>query len=207
MVTGAVLVRSPDGQVPDGQVGPASAHAAASSLQPVLAAQPPVAARPPVRTSRASVVDPEAAPPRRVRIESIGVDSTLVGLRRLRDGTLEVPADFGVAGWYRGGVAPGDAGPAVLVGHVDSYDGPAVFFRLGELRRGDRITVARTDGSRVVFAVYASERVSKSAFPTERVYGDTAGPELRLLTCGGAFDEQTKHYEDNLVVYARQVRG
>ncbi len=75
-----------------------------------------------------------------------------------------------------------------------------------ELRRGDEVTVDRTDGSRVTFAVYASERVAKDGFPTDRVYGDTRGPELRLITCGGRFDTATKHYEDNVVVYAKQVR-
>lgn len=150
-------------------------------------------------------MDPEAAPPKRVAIPSIGVDSALVGLHRQRDGALEVPKDFAVAGWYRGGVSPGDTGSAVLVGHVDSYDGPAVFFRVRELKADDRITVARTDGSQAVFAVYAVEQVPKQAFPTARVYGDTPGPELRLLTCGGRFDARTKHYEDNTVVYAREV--
>lgn len=177
--------------------------------------QQPVLITPPAPTARkratgkpaSAIVDPEAAPPERVRIPRIGVDSTLVGLRRLRDGTLEVPRDFAVAGWYRQGVKPGDTGAAVLVGHVDSFTGPAVFFRLRELHRGDRITVLRSDGSRAVFAVYATERVPKDDFPTARVYGDTRGAELRLLTCGGQFDQRTRHYEDNQVVYARKVRA
>jgi len=152
-------------------------------------------------------VDPEAAPPRRVTIPRIGVDRPLIGLRVQRDGTLEVPQDFSVPGWHRAGTRPGDAGPAVLVGHVDSHKGPAVFFRLKELRRGDRIIIGRTDGSTVVFAVHAVERVSKQKFPTARVYGDTPGAELRLLTCGGEFDRKTKHYKDNVVVFARQVRA
>lgn len=175
----------------------------------VPAADVPAAPVPPAEAAPAApapaVVDPEAAPPRRVVVPALGIDSPLVALRQQRDGTLEVPSDFDVAGWYREGTKPGDAGPAVVVGHVDSYEGPAVFFRLRELHEGDRINVPRTDGSQVEFAVYAVESVSKQAFPTERVYGDTAGPELRLVTCGGRFDPTSKHYEDNTVVYARQV--
>lgn len=202
---------------PAAQGAPAPVAAASTPVAVPPPPAPPLAApaapKPPARKPAAArplpgaVADAEAAPPRRVVIPRIGVDSTLIGLRVQRDRTLEVPRDFDVAGWYREGTKPGDAGPAVLVGHVDSYDGPAVFFRLSELRRGDRIAVYRTDGSRVVFAVQAQERVPKNAFPTARVYGATAGPELRLLTCGGRFDPTTKHYEDNVVVYAKQVRA
>ncbi len=186
----------------------------AAAVEPVrqrVLIEPPAGPAPAVRgraggKKTSAVVDAEAAPPRRVLIPSIGVDSSLIGLRQERDGALEVPQDFAQAGWYRQGTKPGDTGPAVLVGHVDSHEGPAVFFRLRELRRDDRITVVRTDGSKVVFAVYASERVAKNDFPTDRVYGDTRGPELRVLTCGGRFDPVSKSYEDNVVVYARQVR-
>ncbi len=157
------------------------------------------------RTAPAPRTDAEAPPPRGLRIGAVGVDTPLVNLRRQRDGALEVPADFARAGWYRDGVKPGDRGPAVLVGHVDSYEGPAVFHRLHELRKDDRIVVTRTDGSQVEFAVYDQETVAKDAFPTARVYGDTDQPELRLLTCGGPFDTQTRHYLDNVVVYARLV--
>ena len=162
----------------------------------------PLAAR---RQRIRPVVDAEAAPPRRLTVEAAGIDTPLVGLRRLRDGSLEVPTDFALAGWYREGVKPGDNGPAVLVGHVDSYDGPAVFYRLDDLRKGDRVVVTRADGSSVAFEVYARETVPKDAFPTSRVYGDTDRPELRLLTCGGPFDTETKHYLDNVVVYAALV--
>ena len=150
--------------------------------------------------------DPEAAPPRSLQVKAAGIDTPLIALDRLRDGTLEVPEDFDVAGWYRDGVKPGDRGPAVLVGHVDSYTGPAVFFGVKDLRRDDEIVVTRTDGTKVVFAVYDRETVQKDEFPTSRVYGDTDGPELRLVTCGGPFDAEIGHYRDNVVVYAKQVR-
>lgn len=162
---------------------------------------------PPDLQSVSGEIDPEAAPPRRVTIERLGIDSTLVGLKVQPDGTLAVPEDFDTAGWHRAGTAPGDIGPAVLVGHVDSYEGAAVFYRLRELEPGDRITVQRVDGSVVVFEVYGQESVPKDAFPTQRVYGPTQGAELRLLTCGGSFDEDARSYDDNLVVYARQVEA
>ena len=170
-------------------------------VSPVLVGRlPDLAARP-----ASSVVDPTAPPPRRLTVERIGVDIDLIELGLERDGALQVPEDAAVPGWYRGSAAPGDGGPAVLVGHVDSYEGPGIFFRLRELVPGDRVTVTRVDGSVVTFEVYGAETVAKDAFPTDRVYGATDGAELRLLTCGGAFDREARSYTDNVVVYARQV--
>jgi len=158
-----------------------------------------------VKTAPAPVKDPEAAPPRHLRINAAGVDTPRVNLRRLRDGALEVPEDFALAGWHRDGVKPGDRGPAVIVGHVDSYTGPVVFYGVKDLRRDDEVVVTRTDGSKITFAVYAREIVQEDEFPTSQVYGETDGPELRLLTCGGPFDAEAKHYRDNVVVYAKIV--
>jgi hypothetical protein len=156
-------------------------------------------------TVSAAGIEPEAPPPSRVTIERLGIDSDLVNLKIQRDGTLQVPQDFAVAGWHRSGTAPGNTGPAVLVGHVDSFEGPAVFFRVRELVPGDQVTVTRADRSQVVFEVYGQETVAKDAFPTDRVYGATEGAELRLLTCGGSFDADSRSYSDNVVVYARRV--
>lgn len=164
-----------------------------------------VVGRLPSAASAVAAIDAEAPPPRRVVVERLGIDAALINLRVQRDGSLEVPEAFDVAGWHRSGTAPGDVGPAVLVGHVDSYEGPAVFFRLRELQPGDRVAVTRADGSQVAFEVYGSETVAKDAFPTDRVYGPTDKPELRLLTCGGEFDRDANSYNDNVVVYARQV--
>jgi hypothetical protein len=158
-------------------------------------------------TTASADIEPEGLPPRSVTVERLGIDSRLVNLDVARDGTLEVPADFDRAGWHRSGAAPGEAGPAVLVGHVDSFEGPAVFYRLRELQAGDLVTVTRVDGSQVAFEVYGLETVPKDGFPTERVYGPTDGAELRLLTCGGAFDEASRSYTENVVAYARQVPG
>ncbi|MEN3609980.1 class F sortase [Plantactinospora sp. ZYX-F-223] len=139
--------------------------------------------------------------PTRVRIPRIRVDAALTRLRLDRSGRLGTPRDFAEAGWYAAGTAPGDVGPAVLAGHVDSTTGPAVFARLSELRPGDRVEVRRGDRW-IPFRVTGASRHAKDAFPTDAVYGPTPGPELRLITCGGAFDRPSRHYRDNLVVFA-----
>ncbi|TWF76814.1 sortase family protein [Pseudonocardia hierapolitana] len=117
-----------------------------------------------------------------------------------------MPPDALTAGWFTLAPTPGSPGPAVIAGHVDYEGVPGVFQRLGELEPGDEVTVVRADGSTAVFSTYLVERFAKARFPTERVYGNTAGPELRLITCGGAFDTGTGHYHDNVVAYARLVR-
>ena len=183
------------------------------ALRPVAASAPPeppalIGALPePVERKPVSVAEivPEAPPPSRVSIDRLGIESSLIGLKVQADGILQVPEDYATAGWHRAGTAPGDVGPAVIVGHVDSYEGPAVFYRLRELQPGDRVKIDRVDGSIVEYEVYGQETVAKDAFPTERVYGPTDGPELRLVTCGGRFDEDARSYDDNVVVYARQV--
>lgn len=138
----------------------------------------------------------------RLRIARMDVNERLVGLRVQTDGTLASPADFDDPGWYRDGVAPGDRGPAVIVGHVDSFDGPAIFFQLASLRSGDKARIRRADGTTVTFVVDRVERFAKDDFPTQQVYGPTKRPELRLITCGGGFNETTRHYDDNVVAFA-----
>jgi hypothetical protein len=140
--------------------------------------------------------------PVRIQIPAIGVDAPIVPLGLDPDRMLQVPRNFGDAGWWTGGARPGEAGPAIIVGHIDSHTGPAVFFRIGELGRGAAIIVVRRDRSRARFTVIGSERYPKSDFPTARVYGPTAEPALRLITCSGAFDRASGHYVDNTVVYA-----
>ncbi len=127
----------------------------------------------------------------------------LAPLGLLPDGPLEVPTDYQQAGWYTGGVTPGEVGTAVIAGHVDSHHGPAVFFGLAALRADDRVQVPRADGSTATFVVYSSEQFAKDQFPTRAVYGATSEAELRLITCGGDFDRVTGHYRDNVVVFAR----
>jgi hypothetical protein len=140
--------------------------------------------------------------PVRVDIPRIRVSSSLGRLGRAPDGTVEVPRRFDVAGWYALGTRPGDPGSAVILGHVDSTSGPAVFFRLRELRRGDEIRVGRADGSSLRFVVERTEQYDKQRFPTDDVYYPTLTPGLRLVTCGGLFDHRTRHYRSNIIVFA-----
>jgi sortase (surface protein transpeptidase) len=144
--------------------------------------------------------------PTRMDIPAIGVHTTLLRLGLNPDHTVEVPplrADA-PAGWYENSVTPGEKGAAAILGHVDTArEGPAVFYRLGTLKPGDRISVGRADGSTVHFAVTRVARYPKSDFPTQEVYGPVAYPELRLLTCGGSFDRRRRSYLDNVVVFAR----
>jgi sortase (surface protein transpeptidase) len=141
-------------------------------------------------------------PPARLHIPAISVTTDLVELGLDPDGGLQVPADFAKAGWYVGAPRPGAVGPAVIAGHVDSRTGPAVFYRLGELRPGDEVEVVRVDDSTIRFVVDRVDQHPKNAFPTASVYGDTDEPTLRLITCGGDFDGSTRSYRDNIVVYA-----
>ena len=139
--------------------------------------------------------------PARVRIPSIGVDAPLDALHLDSTGALEPPTDFDVAGWYADGTVPGEVGPAVIAGHLDSRSGPAVFFRLGELRVGDLVEVQR-GGEWIAFEVVGTARAPKDDFPTEQVYGPTPDRQLRIITCGGEFDDATRSYRDNVIVYA-----
>jgi sortase (surface protein transpeptidase) len=140
--------------------------------------------------------------PVRIGIPAVGVSSPLDRLGRARDRTVQVPSRWERAGWYAPGTRPGDPGSAVILGHVDSKGGPAVFYRLRELRRGDLVEVARADGSSVRFAVERVEQYDKRRFPTDEVYYPTLTPELRLVTCGGTFDATAGHYRSNIIVFA-----
>lgn len=149
-----------------------------------------------------SAVD-SVPPPAQVRVPTIGVDSRLVPLAVDPAGALVPPEDTATAGWFAQGTLPGAVGPAVITGHVDSWSGPGVFFRLRQVAPGDVVLVDRADGSTVSFTVTGVDRYPKEAFPTDRVYAPTSKPELRLITCGGAFDRSERSYEDNVVVSAR----
>ena len=117
-------------------------------------------------------------------------------------GAMKAPSSFDTAGWFSLGPEPGQPGPAVIAGHVDSRDGPAVFYRLHELAPGDEVIVHRVDGTEIRFTVTGARSYPKTAFPTEAVYGPVPGSELRLITCGGEFDTSRRQYRENLVVYA-----
>jgi sortase (surface protein transpeptidase) len=140
--------------------------------------------------------------PVRLEIPRIQLASSLGRLGRAADGTVEVPSRWEVAGWYALGPRPGDPGSAVILGHVDSKRGPAVFFRLRELRRGDQVKVTRADGSSVRFVVRRTAQYDKQRFPTDEVYYPTLTSTLRLVTCGGEFDATEGHYRSNIIVFA-----
>ena len=150
----------------------------------------------PVRNYQATPV------PVRLEIPRIHVATSLDRLGRAADGTVEVPSRWDVAGWYGLGPRPGDPGSAVILGHVDSTRGPAVFYRLRELRPGDEIDISRADGSSVRFVVERTAQYLKTRFPTDEVYYPTLAPALRLVTCGGQFDFATGHYRSNIIVFA-----
>jgi len=168
---------------------------------PINSAEPSVAPTGSPRPAQPKEVERSA--PVRLSIPSIGVRTNVVRLGLNPDGTLQVPTDFSVAGWYMPGPTPGQRGSAVIVGHVDSKRGPAVFYRLGEVAPGSLVRIALADHAEVVFRVYAVREYAKTSFPTSLVYGAAAAPELRLVTCGGPFDSRTGHYLDNVVVFAR----
>src|SRR5262249_18574730 len=136
-------------------------------------------------------------------IPKIGVHTPLMSLGLNSDGSAAVPSlkEAQLASWYNLGPAPGQPGPAVLLGHVDTKSGPAVFYSIGSLRKGDTIEVTRKDGTTAVFSVDTAEQYPKSNFPTNKVYGDLNYSGIRLITCGGEFDAAKHSYVDNTIVF------
>lgn len=151
----------------------------------------------------------DASTPKSLTIPAIDVDTSIMELGLTQNNELEVPSlgKNAPAGWYQRSPTPGEVGPSLIVGHVDSAeDGPAVFFDLGSLQPGDTLTVTREDNSKATFSVDDVTDYGKDNFPDFKVYGNTDDPEIRLITCGGDFDEQTGHYEDNIVVAGHLIR-
>ena len=158
--------------------------------------------------------DPQAEPlarsvPLSIRIPAIEVDAPVMEVGKNADGSVQVPPldVHNLTGWYRYGPAPGQRGPAVILGHVDSLTGISVFYYLKDLHKGDRVYVTLADGKVAAFAVDGVQKVTKDAFPTASIYGQARNPSLRLITCGGPFDRSTGHYLDNIIVYAHLVRS
>ncbi|MGY1777074.1 class F sortase [Geodermatophilus sp. SYSU D00804] len=141
--------------------------------------------------------------PTRVSIPALDMTSRLMDLGLERDGTMEVPPGAYPAGWYDGSPTPGELGPAILAAHVDWAGEPGAFSGIDELLPGDEVVVDRADGTSAVFTVDRVEEHPKDEFPTDEVYGDIDHAGLRLITCGGAFDEESGDYLDNVVVFAR----
>ncbi|MEU7058626.1 class F sortase [Streptomyces sp. NPDC046197] len=143
------------------------------------------------------------SPPNRIRIPSIRVNAPLMGLGLTKSGSLDVPpaGQKNLAGWYEAGTTPGETGTAIVAGHVDNTEGPAVFYDLGALKKGSSIEVDRRDGTVAEFTVDAVEVYQARNFPDEKVYGAAKRPELRVITCGGGYS-RTSGYQGNVVVFA-----
>ncbi|MFF5027308.1 class F sortase [Streptomyces collinus] len=192
LLTGLALIRNGSGEFDVGPPQPASAAAADSRAAP--------------ETPAPALVPLPFAAADRIRIPAIRVDApvTPVGLDANGWVGAPPPEDPNLAGWFTGAVSPGEKGTAVVVGHVDNKQGPAVFYGLGALKKGERVEVARKDGKAAVFEIYGVEVFAKSDFPSDRVYGSKGTPELRVITCGGGFSKQNG-YDGNVVVFARLV--
>lgn len=160
----------------------------------------------PTPTIAAPSISMAMSKPVRVQIPTIGVNSRLMDLRLKADGTMNVPPDGTEAGWYTGAPTPGELGPAIIAGHVDWGGRQGVFYHLRNLKPNDQVTVSRQDGSTAVFQVIRVDAFPKDKFPTELVYGDINYAGLRLITCGGSFDQHAHSYRDNIVVFAQLVK-
>ncbi|WP_330333824.1 class F sortase [Streptomyces sp. NBC_00536] len=218
MLTGLAMVRN-GAEFEDGPPQPAAAAAVGVRPgQPQPAPSTPVTGQVPEQqpdqTAQQLPEQPPGPPPeplehssvQRVRIPSIKVDAPVMTVGLDAEGWIDAPPpqDPNLAGWYLNGISPGQRGSAVIVGHVDNAKGPAVFYGLGALQKGNRIEVQRYDGRTAVFEVYGVEVFAKDSFPGARVYGDTGQPELRVITCGGGYSK-ARGYDGNVVVFARMV--
>lgn len=196
------LQPAPSGPPPGsaGIVAPAAIQETAPPSPSPTAPAPTRSAAPPLLLARSI--------PTRIRIPAIGVDSSLMQLGLNKDGTLEVPPydKDAPAAWYRGSPTPGELGPSVISGHVNTFKaGPVVFYRLSQTKQGDKVTVQRKDGSTARFVVDRVVNVPKANFPTLEVYGNTDRSELRLITCGGEWNPKTRDFTSNTIVFAHLV--
>lgn len=214
LVGSVILVRSAGAQQHAPQPPASQAIAASTTASAAPSAPLPTtgggttakAAKPKTVTAKGPVLGRSL--PTRVDIPAIGVSSDLLQLGLNTDKTVEVPPleKNSRAGWYRNSPTPGQLGPAVLLGHVDSKEyGPGIFFKLGALRQRDLVSVTRTDHTVAVFRVDRVVSYPKNQFPTLEVYGNTDRSELRLITCGGKFDFSSHNYLSNIVAYASLV--
>jgi sortase (surface protein transpeptidase) len=145
--------------------------------------------------------------PVHLSIPIIGVSVPLSVLTLNKNGTVNVPTNFAEPGWYNGDRSPGQKGSAVILGHVDNYHGPAVFFNLDKLKLGNHVDVTLADGRKLVFAVIGERMYKKTNFPDALVYGARNYPALQLVTCGGIFDPSTGHYLSNIVVFTALIKS
>jgi hypothetical protein len=196
---GAGLLATAAGAAGLAVVGHALTAAARPVARPSAVPAPPGRAVTPVWLATVQ----QTARPVWLTIPAIGVRAAVTELGLNPDGTLQVPTNTTVTGWYTGSPRPGAIGSAIIVGHVDSRAGPGVFFWLRTMRPGERVYVRRADGTLAVFTVTSVRMYAKDQFPTAAVYGPVPDAELRLITCGGVFDPSLGSYLSNVVVYAR----
>ncbi|MEU0335617.1 class F sortase [Streptomyces sp. NPDC006193] len=187
-------------------VGVLGGHQRPDETAPQADRAPATTAAAPAESHRAGGEMPRSAPTR-LRIPKISVDAPFTTLTIGASGQLQPPPadDTNLVGWYAAGVAPGETGTAIIAGHVDTATSAAVFANLDQLRRGDRFSVKRADGTTAEFVVDSAETFAKDDFPSKRVYADAARPEVRLITCAGDYDRSVRDYTDNLVVFAHLV--
>jgi LPXTG-site transpeptidase (sortase) family protein len=146
--------------------------------------------------------------PTHISVPSVGIDAPVMSVGKAADGTIQTPPVLEwITGWYKYSPTPGETGPSVIVGHVDSYKGISVFWKLRDVQRGAIVDIKRADGSTVKFKVTALKQFDQKNFPTQEVYGNIKYPGLRLITCGGSFNKQTASYNQNTVVYAFMVNS
>jgi len=196
----------PSTSIADAAATPAATEAPATTTTTAAASTTTAAASTTTAAATRATAPTVRPAPTAVRIPSIGVESVLAEMGiRAEDGAAEVPVDYGIAGWYANGARPGGRGPTVLVGHVDSTSGPAVFYRLRELVPGDQIEVQLADGTVALYEVETTQQFPKAELPIFEVFGATERDVLRLVTCTGEFDEEARSYFDNLVVTAVRV--
>jgi sortase (surface protein transpeptidase) len=179
------------------QLPPAAAQVIPTTVSPT----------PPPRAPASRAVALARSAPDRIEIPVLGVDAPVEPLGLNSDGTMAVPplGNHNLASWYDGSVTPGQQGTAVILGHVDSYQGPSVFYRLKNLVRGDLVEVVLEDGRTARFDTDGVQVIAKDSFQPSRVFASAGAPELRLVTCGGPFDAATGHYLDSIIAYAHLV--
>lgn len=180
---------------------PRSAANATGPVDPYFRADPTA---PPPMPSAPAAPAMQPSTPLRLVVKRLNINAPITSVGLDKKGAIEVPpvGDPNLVGWYRSGPTPGEAGPAIMLGHKDTRSGSAVFSRLAEIRNGDEIEIRRQDGIIAVFTVGGLEQADKTVFPTQRVYGESPVPQLHLITCGGTYNHTTGHYADNVIAYA-----
>jgi LPXTG-site transpeptidase (sortase) family protein len=143
--------------------------------------------------------------PTELSIPDVAIQTSLLTVGRNADNTIKVPDSYETAGWYKHSPTPGEIGPTIIVGHVDSYRGPAVFWRLSQMQPMQLVKIKRADGQTVTYQVTDVKQFDQNNFPTNEVYGNITHAGLRLITCGGVYNRSTNSYSHNTVVYATMV--